>query len=134
MLEILVLQVVLHMQNLTGLARQIVEVCLNVKDGENVWVHSWDHTTDLASEVAFACRHRGAHPFITLVTENYWTRSLREIPKRLLEILPLHEAAALEQTNVFIFMLGPRSPIDWNQIPQKNKNLPMSGTLIQMSI
>jgi leucyl aminopeptidase (aminopeptidase T) len=111
------------MQNLTELVRQIVEVCLNVKDGENIWVHGWDHTIDLASKVAFACRQCGAHPFITLVTENYWTRSLREIPKKLLEILPPHEAAALEQTNVFIFMLGPRSPIDWNKIPPEKQEL-----------
>jgi len=111
------------MQNLTELVRQIVEVCLNVKNGENIWVHSWEHTIDLASEVAFACRQSGAHPFITVVTENYWTRSLREIPKKLLEILPPHEAAALERTNVFIFMLGPRSPIDWNKIPPEKQEL-----------
>jgi leucyl aminopeptidase (aminopeptidase T) len=111
------------MQNLTELVRQIVEVCLDVKDGENVWVHSWDHTIDLASEVAFACRQRGAHSFVTLGTEDYWMRSLREIPKELLEILPPHEAAALEQTNVFIFMLGPESPIDWNKIPPEKREL-----------
>ena len=29
---------VLHMQNLKELVWQIVEVCLNIKDGENVWV------------------------------------------------------------------------------------------------
>lgn len=111
------------MQNLAELVRQIVEVCLNMKDGENIWVHSWDHTIDLASEVAFACRQRGAHPFITLITEKYWTRSLLEIPKKLLEALPSHEAATLEQTNVFIFMLGPRSPIDWNKIPSEKREL-----------
>jgi len=111
------------MQNLSELVHQIVEVCLNVKDGENVWIHSWDHTIDLASEVAFACRQRGAQPFITLVTENYWERSLLEIPKKLLEALPSHEAAALEQTNVFIFMLGPRSPIDWDKIPSEKREL-----------
>jgi len=115
--------VVLYMQNLTELVRQIVEVCLDVKDEENIWVHSWDHTIDLASEVAFACRQRGAHPFVTLLTENYWMRSLLEIPKKLLEILPPHEAAALGQTNVFIFMLGPRNPIDWNKIPPEKQEL-----------
>lgn len=115
--------VVPQMEDFTELVRQIVEVCLNVKDGENVWIHSWDHTIDLASEVAFACRQRGAQPFVTLVTENCWKRSLLEIPKKLLETLPPHEAAALERTNVFIFMLGPRSPIDWNEIPSEKREL-----------
>lgn len=109
------------MQGHAELVRQAVEVCLSVKDGENVLIHSWDHTIDLASEIAFACRKTGAHPLITLTTENYWMRSLLETPKKLLETLPPHQAAALEQTDVFIFMLGPRNPIDWNKIPKENQ-------------
>jgi len=105
------------------LVRQVVEVCLNVKDRENVWIQSWDHTIDLASEIAFACQQHGAQPFITLLTENYWMRSILETPKKLLEILPSHQAAALEQTNVFIFMLGPRNLIDWNRIPAEKREL-----------
>jgi leucyl aminopeptidase (aminopeptidase T) len=111
------------MGDLAGLVRQVVEVCLNVRKGENVWVHSWDHTTRLASELAFACRQHGAHPFITLVTEKYWARSLSDVPKRLLETLPSHEAASLEQTDVFIFMLGPKSPIKWDRIPAEKRQL-----------
>jgi len=111
------------MQDDIKLVRQVVEVCLNVKDGENVWIHSWDHTIDLASEIAFACRQRGAQPFITLTIEKYWMRSLLETPKKLLETLPPHQAAALEQTNVFIFMLGPRNLIDWNKIPREKREL-----------
>ncbi len=115
--------VVNHMQDLTELVRQVVEVCLDVRKGENIWIHSWDHTIDLASEIAFACQQHGAHPFITLVAENYWTRSLLETPKKLLETFPAHQAAALHHTNVFIFMLGPRSPIDWNKIPSEKREL-----------
>jgi leucyl aminopeptidase (aminopeptidase T) len=105
------------------LVRQVVEVCLNVKDGENVLIHSWDHTIDLASEIAFACRKRGAHPCVILETENYWMRSLLETPKDLLEILPSHQAAALKKTNAFIFMLGPRSLINWDRIPPEKREL-----------
>lgn len=110
-------------EDLTKLVRQVVEVCLNVRDGENVWIHSWDHTIDLASEIAFACRQHGAHPFITLATEDYWMRSLLETPKELLETLPSHQAAALKQTNAFIFMLGPWRPIKWDKIPDEKREL-----------
>ena len=112
-----------RLQDLTELVHQVVEVCLNVRNGENVWIHSWDHTIDLASEIAFACRQHGAHPFITLATEDYWMRSLVETPKKLLETLPSHQAAALQKTNVFIFMLGPRSPIKWDKIPNEKREL-----------
>jgi len=111
------------MQDYIKLVRQVVEVCLNVKDGENVWIQSWDHTIDLASEIALACLQREAQPFVTLTTENYWMRSLLETPKKLLETLPPPQAAALEQTNVFIFMLGPRNLIDWNKIPPEKREL-----------
>jgi leucyl aminopeptidase (aminopeptidase T) len=111
------------MEEFRELVRQVVDVCLDVKDGENVWIHSWDHTTDLALDIAFACRETGAQPLVTLVTEDYWMRSLVETPKKLLETLPSHEAAALEHTDVFIFMLGPKSPIDWNRIPLEKREL-----------
>jgi leucyl aminopeptidase (aminopeptidase T) len=111
------------MEKLRELVHQVVEVCLGVKDGENVWIHSWDHTTDLAFDIAFACRQSGAQPFVTLVTEDYWMRSLVETPKKLLETLPSHEAAALEHTDAFIFMLGPQSPIDWDRIPPEKREL-----------
>lgn len=111
------------MQNYSKLARQVVEVCLNVKSRENVWIQSWDHTINLASEIAFVCRRHGAQPFITLITEDYWTRSLLEVPKELLEVLPSNQIAALEQTDVFIFMIGPQSPVDWNRIPSEKQQL-----------
>jgi leucyl aminopeptidase (aminopeptidase T) len=105
------------------LVRQVLDGCLNVKDGENVWIESWDHTVDLASEAAFACRQRRAHPLITLIVEDFWMRSLVEAPKGFLEILPSHQAAALERTDVFVFMLGPRSPIDWSRVPAEKQEL-----------
>jgi leucyl aminopeptidase (aminopeptidase T) len=111
------------MEELRELVHQAVDVCLGIKDGENVWIHSWDHTTDLASDIAFACRQAGAQPLVTLVTEDYWMRSLVETPKKLLETLPSHQAAALEHTDAFIFMLGPKSPIDWSQIPPEKREL-----------
>jgi len=111
------------MEDYRELVHQIVAVCLSVKDGENVWIHSWDHTTALASEIAFACREMGAHLFITLTTESYWMLSLLKTPKKLLETLPAHQVAALEQTDVFIFMLGPRNPIDWDKIPSEKREL-----------
>jgi hypothetical protein len=111
------------MQTLSQLVHQVVDVCLNVKKGENVWINSWEHTIDLASRVASLCRQRAAQPLITLTTEDYWIRSLIETPKKLLETLPSNQSATHEQTNVFIFMLGPKSPIDWKRIPPGKRDL-----------
>ena len=96
---------------------------MNIKEGENVWVHTWEHSVDLASEIAFACRQRGAHPIITLETENYWLRSLTETPKKLLETLPSSQAAMLSKMNAFIFMLGPKNPVEWSKISEDKQAL-----------
>lgn len=114
---------IIFVEDQRQLAHQVIAACLNVKEGENVWVHSWDHTIDLASEIAFACQEKGAQPFITFTTENYWMRSLREIPRVLLEALPAHQAAALGQTDVFIFLLGPKNLVDWSKIPSEKLEL-----------
>lgn len=109
------------MHDESELVRQVVDTCLTVKNGENIWIHSWDHTVGLASEIALACRQRGANPFITLTSEDNWMTSLLEAPKELLERLPDHQAAALERSNAFIFMLGPKNPIDWKRIPPEKQ-------------
>jgi leucyl aminopeptidase (aminopeptidase T) len=111
------------MENNVRVAREIVASCLNIEEGENVWISSWDHTIDVASELAFLCRQRGARPLVTLTTENYWMRSLQEIPKTSLETLSPFEKAALEQTDVFIFLLGPKTPVDWSKIPSEKQEL-----------
>jgi leucyl aminopeptidase (aminopeptidase T) len=105
------------------LASKVVTQCLNVKDGENVWIETWNHTIDLASKIALECSERGAQPFITLKDENYWIRSLKEAPKKLLETIPSTMAAALEHTDVFIFMVGPKKPVDWSRIPSEKQGL-----------
>ncbi|MFB3888342.1 MAG: aminopeptidase [Candidatus Bathyarchaeia archaeon] len=105
------------------LVSQIVDTCLNVKAGENVWVQTWDHTVDLASEIALACRQRGAHPTVTLTSEDFWLRSLTETPKEQLETLPSSQSAMLGQTDAFVFMLGPKTPVDWSKIPREKQEL-----------
>ncbi|MGQ9597600.1 MAG: hypothetical protein ACUVQY_07205 [Thermoproteota archaeon] len=42
-------------------------------------------------------------------------------PKKLLETLPTHQAAALHHTDAFIFMLGPRKPVEWDKIPSEKR-------------
>ncbi|HXX87614.1 MAG TPA: aminopeptidase [Candidatus Acidoferrum sp.] len=111
------------MERNVDLARKAIIQCLNIREGENVWIQSWNHTVDLASKIALVCLENGAQPFITLNDENYWIRSLQEASKSFLETLPPIKAAALEQTDAFIFMIGPSKPINWNKIPSEKQEL-----------
>ncbi len=104
------------------LSRQVLDVCLGVKPGDRVWINTWDFDTELASELAWQCLKRQCPTITTVQFEDTWTRSIMEAPVDLLENLPAHQAAALKETDVYIFTLGPRT-IPWDKIPAERRKL-----------
>jgi len=99
------------------LSRQVLDVCLGITAGKLVWINSWDHTLDLASDLALESKKRGCEVLLTVQPEDIWLRSVIEAPLELLDSLPAHLAAALEETDFYIYTLGPRKPIQWDKIP-----------------
>jgi len=106
-----------------ALARQILDVCLNVKSGEHVWINSWDHTLGLASQLAWECTKRGCEILTTIQQEDLWLRSIIEAPVESLDVLPKQIAAALEKTDVYIYTLGPSRPVPWDKMPKERRKL-----------
>jgi leucyl aminopeptidase (aminopeptidase T) len=99
------------------LSKQILEDCLNTRPGQRVWIHSWDHTLELASELALESKKRSLEVLLTVQPEDLWLRSIIEAPPELLDSLPAHIAAALAETNIYIYTMGPRKPVPWDKIP-----------------
>jgi leucyl aminopeptidase (aminopeptidase T) len=99
------------------LSKQILDGCLSTKPGQRVWINSWDHTLDLASDLALESRKRRLEVLLTVQLEDLWLRSIIEAPPELLDNLPAHVAAALEETQIYIYTLGPRKPVPWDKIP-----------------
>src|SRR5436309_14246514 len=85
-------------------ARQLLDVCLNVKSGERVCINSWDHTLGLASQLAWECRKRGCEILTTIQQEDLWLRSIIEAPAESLDVLPKQVAAVLEKTDVHLYV------------------------------
>ncbi len=104
-----------------GLSKQVLDVCLGTRPGQRIWINSWDHTLDLASELAWECRQRSCEVLLTVQPEDLWLRSMREAPLNLLDNLPAHLTAALEQTDIYIYTLGPKKPIPWDKIPAERR-------------
>ncbi len=100
-----------------------MDTCLNVTAGENIWIQTWDHSISLATEIALVCKQKGAFPTITVIPEDYWIRSLIETPRKQLETFPSSQSALLSNTNAFLFMLGPKYPVDWSKIPEEKQEL-----------
>ncbi len=104
-----------------ALSRQILDGCLRTKPGQHVWVNSWDHTLKLASDLAWESKKRRCEVLLTVQPEDLWLRSMIEAPLELVDNLPAHLAAALEETDIYIYTLGPRKPIPWNTIPAERR-------------
>ncbi len=112
------------------LARQVLDICLSVKPGDRVWIDTWDHDTQLASKLTTECVKRHCPTFTTIRFEDSWTRAIVEAPIELVENLPAHQAAALGETDVYIFTLGPRT-IPWEKIPAERRRLVTTWLLEQ---
>jgi leucyl aminopeptidase (aminopeptidase T) len=100
-----------------SLSKQILDGCLRTKPGQRVWINSWDHTLELASHLAWQCRERNCEVLLTVQPEDLWLRSMIEAPLELVDNLPAHLVAALEETDIYIYTMGPRKPIPWDKIP-----------------
>lgn len=107
----------------TPLSRQILDMALNVRRGERVWINGWDHTTELVSHLASECQARGCEVLVTLQPEQSWLRSVQSGPPLLLERLTSQQRALLNGIDSYIFTLGPRHPINWAEIPKERRHL-----------
>jgi leucyl aminopeptidase (aminopeptidase T) len=107
------------MVDLEDVAHKAIEVSLNVKPRETVWIHGWDHTVDLISLLAWECRKRGCQVLVTVQPEDFWLHSIMEAPLALIDRLSPLQASMLKEIDAYIFTLGPKKPIPWNRIPKE---------------
>ncbi len=105
------------------LSKQVLDNCLGVSPRQKVWINSWDHTLELASHLALECKKRRCEVLFTVQPEELWLRSIIEAPTDLVDRVPAHQEAALKETDVYIYTLGPRRPIPWKKIPSERRNL-----------
>lgn len=109
------------MASLADVPHKAIEVSLDVKSGETVWIHGWDHTIDLISQLAWECRRRGCNVLLTVQPEDFWFRSIIEAPLKLVGRLQAPQASMLRETDAYVFTLGPRKPIPWERIPKERQ-------------
>jgi leucyl aminopeptidase (aminopeptidase T) len=103
------------------LSERVLDVCLGIRTGQRIWINSWDHTLDLASDLAWECKKRRCPVLMTVQPEDLWLRSMVESPLELVNNLPAHYAAALAEADFYIYTLGPRNPIPWEKIPAERR-------------
>lgn len=99
------------------IAKRVVRTCLNVREDDMVLIETWQHTIDLASDIALECYRAGARPLITLMTDRLWWRALEEIPEQYFRKTPRHVLNAVESVTVWIGLGGPEDPTKFREVP-----------------
>jgi leucyl aminopeptidase (aminopeptidase T) len=109
------------MVDLESVARTAIESSLDARPEENILIHGWEHTINLMSILAWQCTKRRSHVMLSIQPEDFWFQSIMSSPLKLLESPPDHLIAALKESRAYVFTLGPRKPIPWNEIPERRR-------------
>ncbi|HZY94755.1 MAG TPA: aminopeptidase [Candidatus Bathyarchaeia archaeon] len=110
------------MPDYEGVARQILDVCINVKPDENVWINTWNSDLELGSVLASESSKRGCQVLSTVQYEENWLHSISDSSVETADVLPTRLAGALKDTDAYIFTVGPRI-IPWDKIPADRRHL-----------
>lgn len=102
--------------------RQVLDVCVGLKRGEQVWISAWEHDIELGSELALQCLKRGCPTLTSVQFDKPWNYTTLEAPPELAENLSASQAGALKETDIYIFTLGPRI-IPWDKISSDRRRL-----------
>ena len=80
--------------------RQVLDVCVGLKPGEKVWISTWEHDTELSSQLALQCLKRGCPTLATVQFDKSWLYTIQEAPAEFAERLSASQAALLKKTDV----------------------------------
>lgn len=88
-------------------ARNIVTKYLQVREGENAIIESWEHTMPLARAMVDEVRRVGGHTLFIYEDEDAWWRAIDRKQLKLLGQSSAPEWAALAKSNVYVNFWGP---------------------------
>src|SRR5438046_10042659 len=88
-----------------------------------VLIETWQHTIDLASEIAFECYRTGAKPLITLNTDRLWWGTLAEIPELCMHETPRQVLSAVDSLTVWFTIWGPVDLCKFSDVPASRQQI-----------
>ncbi len=99
------------------IAKRVVHTSLKIREDDMVLIETWQHTIDLASDIALECYRTGAKPLITLMTDRLWWEALKEIPEQYFRKTPRHILNAVDSVTAWIGLGGPEDPTNFREVP-----------------
>jgi leucyl aminopeptidase (aminopeptidase T) len=99
------------------MADTIVNKCLKVSKKDVVIVSTYQHTVDLAEDIANTCFDREADVLMTLDTDGVFYHHLKTLPESNLKKTSAHCLGLSKYSTVNIFIGGPEDPKPMSTIP-----------------
>jgi len=99
------------------IARSVVKDCLCICEEDTVFISTWQHTIDLANQIALECHKVGAKTLTNLDTDDVFYGSMLHEP---LESLRKPNRALMglwDHTTASIYIDGPEDPLRMRKIP-----------------
>ena len=112
-------------------ALQIIRDALRIRDQECVWVHSWNHTSELAQEIVKQAQLHGAIVTLSLSTEGLTTHALMEAPMEAVTTAPNHWYTGAGKADALVLLEGPANPGIFKSA-DKGKALAITGSVHQL--
>jgi aminopeptidase len=99
------------------IARRVVHGSLKIHEDDMVLIETWQHTVQLASEIALECYKTGAKPLVSLLTDQLWWNTLQTVPEQYIRKTARHLLNAMDNTTAWISLGGPQDPTKFREVP-----------------
>jgi leucyl aminopeptidase (aminopeptidase T) len=113
------------------LAEQVVRTSLRLGENDVFTIYTYPSTIPLAEALALEARRVGSDTHLTLMTDDLWFTSMRELPAKWLRTASPIERALAETETAHIYLGGPADARRMRDIPPEKMEANEMGNLRQ---
>ncbi len=99
------------------LAEQVIKRSLALREGEEIFIDTFQHTIPLAEALAVEASKVGAHAHMMLSTDEVYRRTLSEVPEEYLRQPSALMLEAYNSLSAMTFLGGPQDPAIFEEMP-----------------
>ena len=113
-------------ETLSRMAKVVVR-CMNMREGESVWIRSGIHTWRFVEHIRYELLMRGVTSIATLTSDWFVERAYRDVPKEYFAITPKDEKGLAEAVDGVISIERPWDPSIMARVPREKLDARTAG-------
>ncbi|MFQ5918876.1 MAG: aminopeptidase [Thermoplasmata archaeon] len=99
------------------LAEQVVKKTLALREGEEYYIFTWQHTIPFADALFVEASKAGAHAHVELITDESYRRYLSEVPEEFIRQPSPLSLKAYDSLDAMTYLGGPEDPAIFDDMP-----------------